>query len=575
MKVKLLTTAVCASLALTAWADGARAADALNLSLPATAAGTAALAQSQDAQSQDASQATDEQKKAKELNKIVVTGSLIPRAQIETATPSVQITAEDIKAQGFKSVYEALKSTPFATGGVQGNQDSASFTQGAQTLSLFGLDPGFTLILVDGHPLADYPLLYNGESNFVDLSSIPTAMVDHIDIVPGNQSAIYGSSAIAGVVNIVLKQKVDGIDLGVRVGGYSQGGGASQRISLVGGHSFGKLDAIFGLQYDNSDPIWAYQRNWTDSYLDNPSGNGVASRDRLHLAYSLPDFSYLGYIDPGEHACDGITNLFNGTEKYQYRPGSGYYCGSTETAGYTTLKNKYQDTAGYLSLKMPLGDNAQAYANFIFDHSKVFYNVGSGYTWWGANDGGYFVDANAGQLALAQWAFAPEEVGGYENIGSNQVKDAYNSTIGVRGNFGDSDWAYDAYYDRSQVWVTSHERERMSAKIDAYFENLFLGPQLGEWYGYPVYAPDWDKFYTNAITPEVYRSFTDMLTSKSQSWMQHVNAVFTNTNLFDLPGGSAGIAALVQAGNQHWSLRPDQRFVDGEVWGSVRRTGHG
>jgi outer membrane receptor for ferrienterochelin and colicin len=137
-----------------------------------------------------------------------VTGSLIPKAQIETASPVVTITAEDIQRNGFKNVYDALRSLPTSVGSVQDNQFTNSFTPGASTVSLLGLDPSFTLVLMNGKPMADYPFLYNSNSNFVDLNTIPNFMVDHIDILPGNQSAIYGSAAIAGVINIVLKQKM-------------------------------------------------------------------------------------------------------------------------------------------------------------------------------------------------------------------------------------------------------------------------------------------------------------------------------------------------------------------------------
>ncbi|WP_242113404.1 TonB-dependent receptor plug domain-containing protein, partial [Luteimonas aquatica] len=124
--------------------------------------------------------------KTTDLDKIVVTGSLIPQAEIETATPVQSITAEEIKRQGFRDVYDVLRSQPMATGAVQDAQFSG-FTPGAEPISLLGLDPGFTLVLIDGRPMADYPLLYNGQSNFVDLASIPTAMVERIDIAPGNQ----------------------------------------------------------------------------------------------------------------------------------------------------------------------------------------------------------------------------------------------------------------------------------------------------------------------------------------------------------------------------------------------------
>src|SRR5512139_2042141 len=108
--------------------------------------------------------------KAKKLETITVTGSLIPQAEVETSAPTVQITAEQIQTRGYANVYDVLRSQPLATGQVQDSQYAGGFTQGATTVSLLGLDPGFTLILLNGHPLADYPLLYNGSSNFTDLS---------------------------------------------------------------------------------------------------------------------------------------------------------------------------------------------------------------------------------------------------------------------------------------------------------------------------------------------------------------------------------------------------------------------
>ncbi|WP_033477637.1 TonB-dependent receptor plug domain-containing protein, partial [Xanthomonas phaseoli] len=122
-----------------------------------------------------------------QLDKVTVTGSLIPRSQIETATPVFSITAQDIQRRGFKDVYDVLRSQPMATGSVQDSQFSGGFTPGAKSLSLLGLDPGFTLVLIDGRPMADYPLLYNGQSNFVDLASVPVGMVERIDVAPGNR----------------------------------------------------------------------------------------------------------------------------------------------------------------------------------------------------------------------------------------------------------------------------------------------------------------------------------------------------------------------------------------------------
>ena len=135
-----------------------------------------------DQTSQDQTSTTN---KATTLDKVVVTGSLIPQTQLETFTPVTIISAEDLQTRGFTSVQDALHQSSFATGGVQGNQTSASFTQGAETNSLFGLNPGYTKYLIDGRPMANYPALYNGTDVFTNNSGIPIDLVEPIEILPG------------------------------------------------------------------------------------------------------------------------------------------------------------------------------------------------------------------------------------------------------------------------------------------------------------------------------------------------------------------------------------------------------
>src|SRR5690349_21890514 len=201
-------------------------------------------ANAQDTTAADQAQTPDqgEQAKAKRLETITVTGSLIPQTEIETATPVTTITAEDMKVRGFTTVAEALQQSSFATGSVQGAQSSASFTQGAQTLSMFGLPVGFVKYLIDGRPMGNFPALYNGSDTFNNLSGIPMDMVDHIDVLPGGQSSLYGSDAIAGVINIVLKKNIDRPTIDVRYGWHTGGGGADRRVSFADGFTAGKFN---------------------------------------------------------------------------------------------------------------------------------------------------------------------------------------------------------------------------------------------------------------------------------------------------------------------------------------------
>ncbi|MBT0134868.1 TonB-dependent receptor plug domain-containing protein, partial [Listeria seeligeri] len=105
-----------------------------------------------------------------------------------------------------------------------------------------------------------------------NISGIPIDIVDRIEVLPGGQSSLYGSDAIAGVVNIILKERMDGGTLNVRGGGYSDGGGANFRIS--GANGFNSRDdrfrALVNVQYEKTNPIWGYQRDITRQ--NNPRG---------------------------------------------------------------------------------------------------------------------------------------------------------------------------------------------------------------------------------------------------------------------------------------------------------------
>ncbi|WP_226467250.1 TonB-dependent receptor plug domain-containing protein [Luteimonas panaciterrae] len=507
--------------------------------------------------------------KTTELDKVVVTGSLIPQAEIETATPVQSITAEEIKRQGFRDVYDVLRSQPMATGAVQDSQFTAGFTPGAEPISMLGLDPGFTLVLIDGRPMADYPLLYNGQSNFVDLASIPTSMVERIDIAPGNQSAIYGSSAIAGVVNIILKKHLDGTTLGFRFGGYDQGGGGNARFQATGGHTFGNLDLVYGLQYTKQDPIYGFQRKDFDSTNDNPNP-ALRYGSRTFVRISATQNAY---IDPGADACAGLSNLYNGTTTYDFRPNRGFYCGSRAEPGFTSIMNKESSLSGYLNASFDLSDTTELYSTLLINRSKTQSNSGSRF-WAAGGDNQIIFNQNSGDFETFQHIFAPEETGGLNANNERLTSDSYNVAAGIRGPFGSSNWNYDAYYNRSEYKIKSRQLWALEDEVEDFFRQQFLGPQLGEYYGYPVYAPNEAAFY-KALTPEQYRSFQGEIKTDSKTWTQNVNLQLTNTELFNLPAGPVGFAAVLQAGEQSWENPTDPRVVNGEFWGLTGTQGSG
>ena len=196
-------------------------------------------------------------------DEIVVTGSRVEGGQ--SASPSIIIKAEEIQLAGQTNVGEAMRSLPqnFSGGqnpGVmrgttgQGNLNTSS----GSSPNLRGLGGDATLTLMNGHRLS-----YGSTVQAVDVSAIPLAAVDRVDIVPDGASAIYGSDAVGGVVNIILKRDYDGASLLARWGGATSGGNFQQQYSAVAGKTWQGGGIITAISYDDNSPIYSHDRNFT------------------------------------------------------------------------------------------------------------------------------------------------------------------------------------------------------------------------------------------------------------------------------------------------------------------------
>ena len=552
-----------------------------------------------DEQQESTSQATT-------VDKVTVTGSLIPQSEVETFVPVTVITAEDIQTRGFNNMSEVLQKSSFATGAVQGSQTSASFTQGAETVSLFGLPPGYVKYLIDGRPMSNYPALYNGSDAFNNISGIPIDLVERIEILPGGQSSIYGSDAIAGVINVILKKRVDGASISVRGGGYSEGGGSSVRATLSNGFSSedGRLNVLAGLQLEHRDPIWGYQRDLTSQY--NPRGYTPQLASRDFLVYG--PFSSYRFMDPAN--CANVDHMFGGGEGLQTRPGFGdeNYCGSMNSPGYRTLLNGKESGQAYLNATFDISDKASLYGNVLYSDEEVKYHVGSNFTWWGTGVGwGYFFDPRftdfgvrdvygsffcapgagyaacvaslpAGDLVNLQRAFAPEDMGpeGFGSTMSTDKSKALRASIGIEGSIGESNWDYDVGITYSDYKLDSTSWVRWADKMNDYFERTVLGPQLGTdpYFGYAVYTPDYSKLY-QPINPVDFGAMSGFATTTAKTSDTMARAQLVNGSLFSLPGGDAGIAVVGEWGQQEWRYNPDPGYLNGEIWGQTDVQGGG
>ncbi len=156
------------------------------------------------------------------LERIEVTGSNIKRVDSETVAPVEVITREEIQRSGRPNIAEVLRNIPANAGGSFGESFANSFAPGAAGISLRGLGQKTTLVLINGRRVAGYGFAQNLQDSFVDLNAIPTSAVERVEILKDGASAIYGSDAIAGVVNIILRKDFTGLE-GTIGGGRSEG----------------------------------------------------------------------------------------------------------------------------------------------------------------------------------------------------------------------------------------------------------------------------------------------------------------------------------------------------------------
>jgi iron complex outermembrane receptor protein len=225
------------------------------------------------------------------VQRVEITGSNIRRADAETPSPVQVISADDLKKSGYTTVAQVLQNITANGQGTLSQGFSGAFATGASGVSLHGLNTSATLVLIDGHRMASYPLPDDGQRFFVDVSGIPFDAIDHVEVLKDGASAIYGSDAMAGVVNFILKKKYVGTTASAEAGTTTEGGGTTAHASVM--HGMGDLEtdgynAYVNLEYRHQDPIKFTQR----------AGDGL---------WSEPNLSSIG----GMNLTPGIINSVN------------------------------------------------------------------------------------------------------------------------------------------------------------------------------------------------------------------------------------------------------------------------
>lgn len=265
---------------------------------------------------------------ATDLAQITVTGTRIRGGTLPS--PVITIGSERIQEEGFTDLGEVIRSIPqnfsggqnpgVALGAETGAGGSANQNvTGGSSLNLRGLGPDATLTLLNGRRMA-----YGGFSQTVDISVIPVEAVERIEIVADGASAIYGSDAVGGVGNVILKRDFDGVALGVRYGTATGGGLTTREYTATAGTTWSSGGLLATYKDASIDPIYARQRDYTASHMPEPAtiypGSDLGSA-MFSIHQSIGDVIYL-HLDALRTKRDQIINPTDPTWYYMLTPES-------------------------------------------------------------------------------------------------------------------------------------------------------------------------------------------------------------------------------------------------------------
>lgn len=377
---------------------------------------------------------------AKTLDAVQVTGSRIMRTvDAETAQPMQVISRQDIEQSGMKSVGDLLQSTPSAgaPAASRSRVQSDSEEAGGTYIDLRNVGAQRTLILVNGQRMG------TTTGGYADVSQIPSAIVDHIEILKDGASSIYGSDAIAGVINIITRKGLDGGSASVYKGRYSEGDGDQISADLSWGFKADKGWFSGTLQYTDEDPVWASDRPY--SAYPNTVLHPTVGLSAINQYGTLID-PVLGSLTVNRGADPRLISNYHRTTVADF----------SNVSEQQTLKTGMERKAVFLDAGYDLTDRLLLKGSALYSVRDTFRNI-PGYPYrsstWGALNAPLSIDSYYNPVGNQSGYVSPHAVNYQRRTwevprsGNNKVTTMRLSAL-LEGNFdmGERTWYWDAGY---------------------------------------------------------------------------------------------------------------------------------
>ncbi len=492
-----------------------------------------------------------------EVERIEITGSHIKRTSMEGPSPVTSLSQEDIKNSGVTDLISLFTKLPIAGQGTFSTQANSSddTANGGSSVSLRGLGADSTLILINGRRVSVSPFAKGIDTAFVDINNIPLAAIKRVDILKDGASATYGSDAIAGVINIILRDDVEGPELTAKMGATADGGGEEQSISLVFGNSSDNSSHTFILEYFNRDEVLYADRAYsaTSNQLartGDPDATDFRSSAGIPGTIALKDDPTNRLIDLyGNDKCAAEDiDLANNLCRYDYAPPMSMIPASERFSW--NYMGKYE-----------INDNTRAFTELNGQNSKSTVR-GAGSPSFnelfmdGDNLNHPFADMPSHEFYQQDLTMRRRTV----DIGNREKRvdsDYYRVILGLQGEINDWNWegAY-SYIKSSQVerGVNGFPNKRRTQEA--------------------IDSGLWNPFEPSSNSQEALDYIETTTTRVGKSTMESIDFKISGPVL-EMPSGELMIALGTEYREESISDNPDDQFLRGEVFGTEATQANG
>jgi len=551
---------------------------------------------------------------AQTLERVEITGSNIRRINSETASPVQTLTRQDIEKSGRSSVAELLQTLAVDNQGSVPKNFGGGFASGASGISLRGLGAASTLVLLNGRRIAPYGLADDGQKVFTDLNLIPIDAVERVEILKDGGSAIYGSDAIAGVVNVILRRDYQGLSANVSYGTTQYRNGTEKRASLTGG--WGDLQAqgwnvlanieigrqgeinnrdITNRQWIGVSDLRAYGFD-ADSSGGANGGAGaiIANRGAAVSAVNgnVRNPTTNQFYNRGDAAGVGFTRFFPGaacsnfTSHPQGDPGGGCLTDALQQYSQIQPSQEYQNL--FARGTLVITPAVQGYAEFNYYHNKsVSSTTPSGVSGSVGFPGGPVNNANDSLGAThpdnpyfgtqARLRYLAADVGPRVNTIKN---DFYRALVGIKGTA--AGWDYDSallysedkvgnsrdgFIQRDAAFALLNPTGIGATQLSRTLTNAQSAAATNAAYAALPAGTFW-RIAENAglNSPAVYAALSPTITADARSKVTQVDAK-ASRELMPLPGGPLSLALGGELRRESVSLTPVTGTERGNVIG--------